>query len=182
MVTIMGTGESGIAGEPARRRPLRWGLYPDRYVAAIVLLVASAVALPSGNTFAIFQIVFGLIGGLVGWFVLPGRLGRRIAAVVPAGIGVAALIIGPQGLPFLVLPLLAWLWVRERSALSYLAALPLLVVGVLMASTFGGWSDMPFAYAVTAATFVGCAWLARTISRARVTTSDGRGPVRLPAG
>jgi hypothetical protein len=153
--------------EPTRSRTLHRGHYPDRYVIALVLLVSSAIALPSGNTFALFQVVFGFAGGIAGWIVLPGRRRRRAAAVVPGVLGVAALLIGPAGLPFLVLPFLSWLWVRERPALSYLAAIPLVAVSVVVASAFDGWVAMPVAYGVTGLVFAGCAWLAREIARLR---------------
>jgi len=151
--------------EPTRRYRLRWGTYSGRYVGAIALLVSSAVAIPSGNTYAYFQIVVGITVYLVGWLVLPGRILRRIGMLFPALLGVVALLAGPHWLPLLALPFLAWLFVRERSALAYLAVLPFLAVTVALASRFSQFDVMLPAYAASAAAFVGCAWLARTLSQ-----------------
>ena len=151
--------------EPTRRYRLRWGSYSGRYLGAIALLVSSAVAIPSGNTYAYFQIIAGVLVYLVGWLVLPGRILRRLGMLFPALLGVLALLAGPHWLPLLALPFLAWLYVRERSAMSYLAVLPLLAVTVALASRFSQFDVMLPAYGAAALAFVGCAWLARTLSQ-----------------
>jgi hypothetical protein len=164
--------------EPARALPLRWGSYDGRLAAAIALTVSGAVAIPSGNTFAFFQIVLGIAAFVVGWCILPARVGRRIAGLLPAFLGVAALLIGAQGIPVLVLPFLAWLFVRERPPASYLAAIPFVALSVALATRFAGFDYMVIALGIGAAIFVGCAWLAAALGTrfpARM-----RRPVSLP--
>lgn len=152
--------------ESTRRYQLRWGTYSGRYVAAIALLISSAVAIPSGNTYAYFQIIVGIVVFVAGWLVLPGRILRRIGMIFPALLGVLALLAGPYWLPLLALPFFAWLYVRERTPLAYLTVLPLLAATLALAGTFTQFDVMLPAYGASALVFIGCAWLARALTRA----------------
>jgi len=170
-----------ITGVPPRALPLRWGTYNGRLAAGIALLISGAIHLQGANTYALIFLLFGSLAHIAGWLILPARGGRRVGAIVPSFLGVFALLAGPQMLPLLVLPLLAWLWVRQRPAVSYLAVVPLLAITLAFARVFRELSAMPFAFGVSAVVFVGCAWAATALAAGASTRSASRSaavPVR----
>jgi hypothetical protein len=152
-----------ILGVPPRALPLRWGAFRTRHLAGIALLIAGAVNLQSANTYTLVFLLLGSVAHIAGWLVLPVRGSRRVGAILPSFLAVFAMLTGPQALPLLVVPLLAWLWVWQRPAMSYLAVLPLLAVTMVFARVYREQSAMPFAFGVSAAVFVGCAWAAAAL-------------------
>jgi hypothetical protein len=151
---------------PPHALPLRWGAFRSRHLAGIALLVAGAVNLLSANTYTLIFLLLGSIAHIAGWLVLPVRGSRRIGAILPSFLAVFAMLTGPQALPLLVVPLLAWMWVWRRPAISYVAAIPLLAVTLAFARVFREQSAMPFAFGVSVVVFVGCAWAAAALAAA----------------
>jgi hypothetical protein len=153
-----------IVGASPRALALRWGTYNGRLLAGIALLIAGAVNLQSANTYTLIFLLLGSLAHLVGWLVLPAAGGRRVGAMFPSLLGVFALLSGPQALPLLVVPLIFWLWVRQRPALSYVAVVPLLAVTIAFARVFREQTAMPFAFGISAVVLTGCAWAASALA------------------
>ncbi|PRY67616.1 hypothetical protein B0I08_106223 [Glaciihabitans tibetensis] len=136
-----------------------------RYLGGLALIVSGSVAIQGGNSYALFLIVQGTVAFFVGWALLPGSRSRRMAVVVPAYLGAFAQLAGPQCAPALILPFVAWLVVRQRSRLSYLAVVPLLLVTVALAGSFREVADLAFTTPVSGIALVGSAWLASWLDR-----------------
>ncbi|HEV7951279.1 MAG TPA: hypothetical protein VGP24_16070 [Glaciihabitans sp.] len=146
---------------------LRWGHPESRYVAGIALLISGAVSLQSANTYALHFLLLGSVAHIMGWVVLPGPGVRRAWVAVPSLLACWALLTGPQSLPALVVPLVAWLVVRRHPLLSFVSVLPLLAVTLMLANQYRELSDLPLAYAVSAAVLVGSAWLGYALAQWR---------------
>jgi len=160
--------------EPASLRPLRWGGYRARYLAALVLLVAGALLVQLGSVYTLFFLGGGVAAHVVGWVILPGRGTRRAIVAVPSALGAAALLIGSMGAVLAVLPLLAWLWTRERPLLAWTVAVLPVVAGLALAQAFPQYGSGVIVVAIALGVVVGSAWLARAIAIARRRTAAGR--------
>jgi hypothetical protein len=157
--------------EPTADIPLRWGRYDERYLAGLVYIMAGLVLLAGSNTYTGVFLLLGTIAHVGGWFVLPSSGPRRLWMAWPSLICVWLLLVGPQILVVMVLPLLSWLVVRKRPARSFPVLVLPIVSGILLANTFHSSQDEPTAFAIQALVVVGSAWLARalaTTKRARV--------------
>lgn len=157
---------------------LRWGTHGGRYLAGLALVVSGAASIVSSNTYSLIFLLFGTLAFFAGWIVLPARGPRRAWVILPSYLGVSVLLTGPQSLLGLALPFLAWLLVRDRPARSYLVTILVVVVGVVLATDYQHWTQMPFALGVMVATVVGSAWLAALLDGRRL----GRRQGRLPGG
>lgn len=150
---------------PRQPRPLRWGTPLGRYLAGLALTISGAVAIQSGNSYALFLIIQGAAAVVVGWLVLPTSGLRRGLLLLPVLLAAAVQIAGPQMTPALVIILLAWLVLWRRPALSYLALIPLAVMTAAITNSFQNVNSMVFTTPLAAATLFGCAWLARLLDR-----------------
>ena len=157
--------------EPASLRPLRWGGYRGRYLAALVLLVAGALLVQLGSVYTLSFLGGGIAAHIAGWVVLPGRGGRRAIVAVPSTLGAAALLIGSMGAVLAVLPLLAWLWTRERPPLAWAVAVLPVVAGLALAQAFPQYGSGVIVVTIALVVVVGSAWLARAIAVARQRSS-----------
>jgi len=158
-----------LRGEVTEMIPLRFGTYRGRLLVGLALIISGSVAIQGGNSYALFLIVQGSVAFLAGWALLPATGARRIWVTGPAYIAAFLQLAGPQCAPAMVVVLWAWLVVRQRRRMSYLALIPALVVTVGLANSFSELSDLPFTSAVTTAALVGSAWLAwRLDSTARI--------------
>ena len=153
------------SSEPSAARRLHWGHYHPRYVAGLLLLFAGGLALAGSNTYVLSFLLLGTISHVGGWVILPGPGVRRTWVAAPSLVAVWLLLTGPQSVPVLVIPFVAWLFVRQRPALSYLAALPVLAITLIIANLYSEHTAMPLALAVSAIALIGSAWLARFIAR-----------------
>ena len=144
---------------------MHWGHYYPRYAAGVALLFAGGIGLQGSNTYSNVFLLLGTIAHVGGWVILPGPGARRSWVAAPSLITVWILLTGPQSVPALVVPLLAWFFVRQRPGLSYLAVIPLLAVTFLLANLYSGYADMPVALGVSLIALVGSAWLGRFIAR-----------------
>jgi len=86
---------------------------------------------------------------------------------VPSTLGAAALLIGSMGAVLAVLPLLAWLWTRERPPLAWAVAVLPVVAGLALAQAFPQYGSGVIVVAIALVVVVGSAWLARAIAVAR---------------
>lgn len=150
--------------EPARRLPLKWGHYNDRYFAGLVLIIAAAMHLQGANNYTLIILLIGTTATAVGWSIMPARGWRRMIVVLPTISQIWIMLTGPMSMWTLVIPLLAWLIVRHRPLISYLAlALPI-ANGIILPRFYQEYSSMPEALAISAAVVVAAAWLARAIA------------------
>jgi hypothetical protein len=157
--------------EPSRRFALRWGSYNGRYAAGIGLIVSGLICLQGTSGSISITMALGSAAHALGWWLLPGS-GRRRGWASVASLAVAwILLIGPSGLGLLAVNLACWLWVRERSALSYLVVLPVLATGVIARSINAEYSGMLPGLAATGAVLVAAAWTARLITTSRETST-----------
>ncbi len=159
-------------GEPARRRELRWGDYRLRYGLAVALLLVGGILIQLGSAYTLSFLVAGVVAHAAGWVVLPGLGDRRLVVAIPSLLGVSAPLIGPLGATLVVLCLAGWLWVRERPAISYLACLLPIAVGVAMALAYQQYGYGGIVAGGCLVVLVGAAWLARALA---VTASRHRG-------
>jgi hypothetical protein len=146
-------------------RPPRWGTPTGRYLAGLALTISGAVAIQSGNSYALFLIVQGTLAFIAGWVVLPAGGLRRGLLLLPAYLAATAQIAGPQMTPATVVLLVCWLVLWRRPAVSFLAVIPLLVVTIAITNAFHDVSSMVFTTPVTALALFGCAWLAYLLDR-----------------
>ncbi len=153
--------------EPNRGIPLRWGTYEDRYLGGLLFIIAGLVILPATNTYTVIFLLVGTAAHTTGWFVLPSTGARRIWAFWPSLLATWFLLVGPQILAVMVLPLLGWLLVRQRPLRSYVVLVFPVAVGVALANTFHSNHDEPMAFGIESAVVVGCAWLARFLAGTR---------------
>lgn len=153
--------------EPARRLPLRWGSYEGRYLGGLLYIIAGLVLLVGSNTYSVPLLLVGTVLHAAGWYVLPFPGVRRIWVVGPSLATEWILLIGPQTVVAMVIPFIAWLIVRERPLRSYLTVPIVVGVGILLANVFQHIQSEPVAFAIEAATVVGCAWLARALATTR---------------
>jgi hypothetical protein len=160
--------------EPTRRFALRWGGYNGRYAASIVLIASGLVCLQGTSGSISITMALGSAAHALGWWLLPGS-GRRRGWASVASLAVAwVLLIGPSALGLLGASLACWLWVRERTALSYLVVLPVLATGVIARSINAEYSGMLAGLAATGVVLIAAAWAARAITISRATSAAKR--------
>ncbi|MCU1514894.1 MAG: hypothetical protein JWO10_1984 [Microbacteriaceae bacterium] len=153
--------------EPTSRLPLRWGSYRGRYLAAIALVFGGALILQATSVYANYFLPVGVAAGAAGWAILPASGLRRIAVVAPASFFVASPLVGSGWAMLLVVPLIAWLFVRQRPMLSWLVALLPLASGFVLAQLFPQYGNGLTVVLVSLAVLVGCSWLARAVAASR---------------
>ncbi len=119
------------------------------------------------NTYAIFFLLIGTIAHVGGWLILPARGSRRMIAAWPSLLASYVLLVGPQVLWILAVPLLGWLLVRERPLRSYVVLLFPIAAGVILGNYFHLFSDEPIALAIAAPITAGSAWLAALLAKPR---------------
>jgi hypothetical protein len=133
-------------------------------VVGVGMLVGGA-ALVAQTT--VWTIGLGLIGSalhVAGWAVQPARGRTRALVAIPSMLACWTTISGPQAMWVLALCLAAWLAVRERPAVAYLAlALPL-AVGLGSALVFSHAADKTPTFGIVLASVLAGAWLAKALA------------------
>ncbi|QYH35409.1 hypothetical protein [Salinibacterium sp. M195] len=151
--------------EPARRLPLKWGNYNDRYFAGLVLIIAGAMHLQGANNYTLIILLIGTVSTAVGWSIMPARGWRRMIVILPTITQIWLMLTGPMSMWTLTIPFLCWLIVRHRPLIAYLAlALPI-ANGVILPQFYQEYTSMPEALAISAVVIVAAAWLARLIAQ-----------------
>lgn len=153
--------------EPTRAIPLRWGTYPLRYIAAIALILGGALVVQPTSVYSGYLFEIGVPAQLLGWFIIPSRGSRRAWVALPSALCSCALLIGSAGTFALVVPLFAWLFVRQRPGLSYLVLLLPVVSAIVLLALFPQYGDGTIVVLVSFGVIVGSAWLARAIAVTR---------------
>jgi hypothetical protein len=132
-----------------------------------VLLIAGALVVQATSVYAGYLLVGGFAAHVAGWFIVPGRGGRRAAVAVPSALAASSLLLGSAGSVTLVVCLAAWLFVRQRGALSYLACLLPVAGGILLANLYPQYGEGLIVVGVSLAVVVASAWFAVLIDRTR---------------
>ena len=96
---------------------------------------------------------------------LPARGSRRLWAFWPSLLACYLLLVGPQVLWILSVPLLGWLLVRERPLRCYLVLLLPIAAGIILAYSFHDAHAEPLAFGIAALVTVGSAWLAALLAK-----------------
>lgn len=154
--------------EPTRALPLRWGTYRFRYVSGLAFIVSGAIAIQGGSGYVGFPIALGAIAHIVGWWIMPAAGMRRIWVVLPSLLACIILLMGPAAVGLLAIPVVCWLVVRHRPALTLVFALPVLLFGIFLRSIFSEIDGMIPALAVMGVVIVACVWLARFAAASRL--------------
>ncbi len=150
--------------EPTMALPLKWGTYRGRYVGGLTCILAGGVLLVLTNSYFLVALLVGSLLHAAGWILLPAAGWRRVVVAGPSIISICALLAGPTQMVMLVLPLLGWLLVRHRPAVSALAALLPLGSGLLLGTLLHGYPDQGLALSVSAVVLVVAAWSGRTLA------------------
>jgi hypothetical protein len=144
--------------------PLTWGSFRGRSIAGLVLAITGAVHVQGTNTYSLPVLLVGVVAVAVGWGIMPARGWRRLIAA-PLGIANAvALLAGPVAVWTCAFALLAWLLVRQRPPLSYLALLFPIANGLVLPRLFEDYGWMPLCLAISLAVVVASAWIAGLIA------------------
>ena len=151
--------------EPARRLPLKWGHYADRYCAGLVLIIAGAVHLQGANNYTLIILLIGTTATVVGWSIMPAKGWRRMIVALPAVSQIWIMLTGPMSMWTLAIPLLCWLIVRHRPLISYLALIIPIANGIVLTRFYQEYSSMPQALAISAVVLVAAAWVAQLIAQ-----------------
>jgi hypothetical protein len=153
--------------EPTSLLPLRWGSYRWRYVAAVALLFAGGLLMQASSVYAGFFLTIGGAAHLAGWWIVPGRGWPRFWMSLPS-VGIMVLLLtGGYAFVALVVPLLGWLLVRRRPALSYLAIVVPIVSGILLGQLFPQYGFGGIVVGISTAAMVLAAWIGRGLATSR---------------
>lgn len=150
--------------EPAESLQLRFGSYRGRYLVALALLFAGGGMLQLASAYTLGLALAGFLASVAGWIVVPGPGARRAIVIVPAVLGVAALLGGAQAGVLLALTLASWLFVRMRPALTYLLLVVPVTASYLLGLAFPHYGDGVVVGAVLAVALIASAWLARLVA------------------
>jgi hypothetical protein len=153
--------------EPTRSLPLHWGMYIDRYLVGLTLIVCGGVSLQGSNSNFGWLLAFGTAAHALGWWIMPAAGWRRIWAVLPGIASIWLLLTGPETVFVLLLPYAAWLLVRHRPLVSWLTLLPVGAASIVVAQIFHEYQGMLAALAIMFVVMVASAWLARFAARSR---------------
>ena len=162
-----GSASVGSWQEPTRSIPLRSGGYRSRYVPALVLLFAGALLVQATSVYTGYFLLIGIGAHALGWMLLPSIGVRRVVIALPSALCASALLISPLASVLLVVPLVGWLWARQRPIVAYLVTIFPVVSGLILGALFPHYGHGLVVVIVSIIVIVACAWLARTIARTR---------------
>ena len=152
--------------DPTKRLVLRWGSYRWRYAIGLAAVITGIVSIQFTNTYSLGNLGTGSVLEAFGWLVLPAAEWRRVVVVIPC-IGVSWLMLaGATFAGFTTLAAAAWLVVRHRPPVSYLALVLPPVNGSIVGSVLEG-HDHQLSYALTTGAVVSAtAWAAYALAYA----------------
>ena len=160
--------------EPTSLLPLRWGTYRGRYSAGLLFIVGGLLHLQSSTTHLLWPLVVGSVAHTIGWWILPAAGWRRLVVPLACGVQVWLLLTGPQSMWTFVIPFSAWLLVRHRPAISYLALLIVAANWMLAIVLFREYAQMPATLILSAGARSGGSRMARFLAIARENHGSGR--------
>ncbi|WP_165069749.1 hypothetical protein [Marisediminicola senii] len=163
--------------EPAGAVPLRYGSYPVRYRLSLAMLWAGGIALQFTSAYTLPIAVLGFAASIAGWIIVPSAGWRRIIAIGPGLLGVAAMLAGTQGAALSALAVAGWLLVRMRPARSYVVVILPAGLAIALAGVFPQYGNGTIVAGVIGAAVLASTWAAYGLA----TTKRGRPqPARPP--
>lgn len=160
--------------EPSSLLPLRWGPYRLRYLAGLTAVIVGGLLVQATSTYSLAALPVGLFLHIVGWCILPGIGWRRVLGAAFSTFTVILLLNGATSMVFLVIPLAAWLLLRQRPPLSYAALIVPAIVAYLLAEGFPDYGSGALVLAIAGVALAAAAWFGRSlavISRRRTANS-----------
>ncbi|MGO4104293.1 hypothetical protein AB4Y63_10110 [Leifsonia sp. YAF41] len=153
--------------EPTRSLRLRWGSYQPRYLVGLAAIVVGVAATNLTSTYSLWFLLIGPVVQMIGWLCLPAALWRRLLVVLPCMIAGLIPVAGPDFVGAFAALLAAWLLVRHRPAVSYLAVLAPIAASIVAKFTLHEYTQTAFALLFCAGVSVASAWFARQLARWR---------------
>lgn len=126
--------------------------------------MTGAIICQGTSAYSTYLLSLGLGLHTSGWLIIPANGNRRSIAVVPAALASCALLFGPAGGFLLIVPLAAWLFVRQRPALSYVVIVIPLVSAAILSTLFVHYGFGVVIATVSVIALIGSAWLAWLIA------------------
>jgi hypothetical protein len=130
-------------------------------------IVVGVAATNLTSTYSLWFLLIGPVVQLIGWLCLPAALWRRLLVVVPCMIAGLVPVAGPDIVGAFAALLAAWLFVRRRPAVSYLAVLAPIAASIVAKLTLHEYTATAFALFFCAGVSVAGAWFARQLARWR---------------
>ncbi|GAA3859291.1 hypothetical protein GCM10022381_00050 [Leifsonia kafniensis] len=153
--------------EPTRSLRLRWGSYLPRYLVGLAAIVVGVAATNLTSTYSLWFLLIGPVVQAVGWLCLPAALWRRLLVLVPCMIAGLVPVAGPDFVGAFAALLAAWLLVRHRPAVSYLAVVAPIAASIVAKLTLHEYTATAVALFFCAGVSVAAAWFARQLARWR---------------
>lgn len=150
--------------EPSSLLPLRWGSYRLRYLAGLGLAIAGGLLVQVTSTYSLGVLPIGLFLHILGWCILPGIGWRRVLAAAFSALTTILLLNGATSMVFLIMPLAAWLFLRQRPIASYSVLLVPAISAYILSQVFSeyGWGVLVLTIALVV--LAAAAWLGRSLA------------------
>lgn len=150
--------------EPATTLPLHWGAYRPRLTLGLAMIVVGTALIQLTSAYSLPFLLAGSLIQPAGWAVLPTPIGRRVAVVLPV-LGFTWLMLGGASFAWcFAVPLAAWLLVRLRPAIAYIALLLPVISGVVLANLIPDYSGAWISLLISSLVTVAAAWVARALA------------------
>lgn len=161
--------------EPSALLPLRWGSYRFRYLAGLGLAIGGGLLVQVTSTYSLPALPIGLFLHILGWCILPGIGGRRVLAAAFSALTTILLLNGATSMVYLIMPLAAWLFLRQRPIVSYSVLIVPAASAYIVAQAFSeyGWGSLVLT--ISLAVLTAAAWLGRSLA---VISRQGTGKSR----
>jgi len=151
--------------EPTRSLRLRWGRYVPRYVVGLCAILLGIGATNLTSTYSLWFLLIGPVVQMIGWLSLPAALWRRLVVVLPCMIAGLVPVAGPDFVGAFAALLAAWLVVRHRPFLSYLAVVAPIAASVVAKISLHEYTQTAIAFFFCAGVSVVAAWFARQLAQ-----------------
>lgn len=151
--------------EPTRSLRLRWGSYQPRYIVGLCGVVVGVAATNLTSTYSLWFLLIGPVVQAIGWLCLPAALWRRLLVFLPCMIAGLVPVAGPDFVGAFAALLAAWLFVRHRPLVSYLAVLAPIAASIVAKITLHEYTQTAAALFFCTGVSVAAAWFARQLAR-----------------
>ena len=167
--------------EPTRSLRLRWGSYLPRYAFGLCGILIGVGATNLTSTYSLWFLLIGPVVHALGWLCLPAALWRRLVVAVPCMIAGLVPVAGPDFVGAFAVLLTAWIVVRHRPAVSYVAIAAPIAASIVAKISLHEYTQTATAFFLCAGVSVAAAWFARQLDRERARWNDERRTAKLTA-
>jgi hypothetical protein len=150
--------------EPSALLPLRWGSYRFRYLAGLGLAIGGGLLVQVTSAYTLPALPIGLFLHILGWCILPGIGRRRVAAAGFSALMMILLLNGATSMGFLIIPLAAWLFLRQRPIVSYSVLIVPVGSAYILAQAFSDYGSGALVLTISLAVLTAAAWLGRSLA------------------